>query len=118
MGGTATLAGTLNVSQISGFSAPAGSSFAVLQFASSTGAFSASSSVIPTNLTVSYTPTSVLLSGVAPVLPIEQLAIVSPIAVAIERSLVDDDLVTDLETRVATNLTTEPEAEIEVEGCR
>jgi hypothetical protein len=72
----------------------------------------------PDNLTVSYTPTSVLLSGVAPVLPVEQLAIVSPLAVAIERSLLDDDLVTDLETRVAANLTAEPEDEIEVEGCR
>ena len=118
VGGTATLAGTLNVSQISGFSAPAGSSFSVLQFASSTGAFSSVSSVIPSNLTVSYTPTSVLLAGIAPVLPIEQLAIVSPLAVAIERSLLDDDLVTDLQTRVAANLTAEPEDEIEVEGCR
>jgi hypothetical protein len=38
--------------------------------------------------------------------------------VAIERSLLDDDLVADLETRVAANLTAEPEDEIEVEGCR
>jgi hypothetical protein len=116
VGGTAALAGTLNVSQIGGFSAPAGSSFRVLQFASSNGAFSTSSSVIPSNLTVNYTPNSVLLSGVPPVLPLEPLAIVSPITVAIERSLPPAD--PDPAPGLPPVGPAEPEDEIEVEGCR
>jgi hypothetical protein len=116
VGGTAALAGTLNVSQIGGFSAPAGSSFRVLQFASSTGAFS--SAVAPSTITVNYTPTAVLLTGVAPALPVEQLTFVSPVTVAIDRSLPDDDLAADLAPRVAATLNSEPEEEIEVEGCR
>jgi hypothetical protein len=108
VGGTATLAGTLNVSQIGGFSAPAGSSFPVLQFASSTGAFSASSSVIPSNLTVSYTPINVVLSGVpvTPVLP--PIPLPEPLPTP----------PTPPEPPGAPTLGVEPEEEIEVEGCR
>jgi hypothetical protein len=74
--------------------------------------------VAPSTITVNYTPTAVLLTGVAPALPVEQLTFVSPVTVAIDRSLPDDDLAADLAPRVAATLNSEPEEEIEVEGCR
>jgi hypothetical protein len=118
VGGTATLAGTLNVSQIGGFVAPPGSSFSILQFASSTGAFSAGGS-LPATVTLSYTPTAVLLSGVPVVIAPPPLPPLPPLPPPIPP---DEDLPPGaLPGRDRNDDTVpgmDPEPEIEVEGCR
>jgi hypothetical protein len=115
VGGTASLAGTLNVSEISGFTAGPGMSFTVMQFASSTGAFSASNFSRPGTITVTYAPTALLLAIPA---PIGAITSVDPVTVAIERSLPPEDLLSEIGIVATVDLTSEPEAEIEVEGCR
>ena len=111
--GTARLAGTLNVSQVGGFTAPAGSSFAFLNAANRSGDFS----VVNLPPPIEFNSLSLLLSVPAPIFAPDTLMVADPISIAAQRILPLEKLIAEL------NLTTpsaqaEPEREIELEGCR
>jgi len=118
VGGTASLAGTLNVTQISGFVAPAGSNYAIINYQGGhVGAFSTVNLPLAPVPTLQYGPLAALLSIAAPTFAPEALLVVDPISIASQRILPMEELIAQFSV-LAPSAQTEPEREIEVEGCR
>jgi len=115
--GNASLAGTLNVNTIGGFVAPAGSSFAVMQYASSSGAFSLVN--LPASVrafTFSSGPTALTLSAASDVVPFPVGPGFNPISTALGRVIAPDDAVVLIQG--VARIEPEDAREIEMEGCR
>jgi hypothetical protein len=111
--GTAYLGGTLNVLQVGGFVAPAGSSFAFMSATNRSGAFSAVNLPPP----IQFDSSSLLLSVPGPVFTPETLLIADPVSIATQRILPMEELIAELGV-MAPSPPTDTEREIELEGCR
>jgi hypothetical protein len=117
--GSANLAGTLNVNVLGGFVPPPGSSFTVMQFASSTGAFSQVNLPATINsftFTAGPTTLSLLLPPAANIISPLAAMPSNPISVALEQVIMPDDLSVLLS--IVTPSEPEEKREIEMEGCR